>query len=100
MRAIMAKQKIARKYLIKGRVQGVGFRYFADRWASQLGICGYVKNLWDGNVEVYAIGSDLALKELRRHLAEGPRSARVTAIDESDESVDKRYNRFIIEGGW
>ncbi|HMD83379.1 MAG TPA: acylphosphatase [Terriglobia bacterium] len=92
--------KIGKKFLITGRVQGVGYRYFAERWASQLGICGYVKNLWDGNVEVYAIGDVLALEELKRQLAEGPRSARVAAIDESDESVDKRYNRFIIEGGW
>jgi len=90
--------KIAKKFLITGRVQGVGYRYFADRWASQLGICGYVKNLWDGNVEVYAIGDAVALEELKRRLAEGPRSARVAAIDESDGTVDKRYNRFVIEG--
>ena len=92
--------KVAKKFLITGRVQGVGYRYFAERWASQLGICGYVKNLWDGNVEVYAIGDAVALEELKIQLAEGPRSARVAAIDESDESVDKRYNRFIVEGGW
>lgn len=92
--------KIAKKFLITGRVQGVGFRYFAERWASQLGIRGYVKNLWDGNVEVYAIGDEVALEELKRQLAEGPRSARVTNITESDERVDKRYNRFMIEGGW
>jgi len=92
--------KIAKKFLIMGRVQGVGFRYFADRWATQLGICGYVKNLWDGNVEVYAIGDSVALEELKRRLAEGPRSARVTAIDESDEPVDKRYNCFILDGSW
>jgi acylphosphatase len=92
--------KIAKKFLITGRVQGVGYRYFADRWASQLGIYGYVKNLWDGNVEVYAIGDAVALEELKRQLAEGPRSARVAAIDESDEPVDKRYNHFMIEGGW
>jgi acylphosphatase len=92
--------KIAKKFLITGRVQGVGYRYFAERWASQLRICGYVKNLWDGNVEVYAVGDAIALQELKRQLAEGPRSARVAAIDESDEPVDKRYNRFIIEGGW
>jgi acylphosphatase len=95
-----AAVKIAKKFLITGRVQGVGYRYFAERWASQLGICGYVKNLWDGNVEVYAIGDAVALEELKRQLAEGPRSARIAAIDESDETVDKRYNRFIIEGGW
>ena len=74
------------------------YRYFADRVACELGICGYVKNLWDGNVEVYAIGDAVALEELKRQLAEGPRSARITAIDESDEPVDKRYNRFVIEG--
>ncbi len=92
--------KIAKRFLITGRVQGVGYRYFAERWASQLGICGYVKNLWDDSVEVYAIGDAAALEELKRQLAEGPRSARVVAIDESDEPVDKRYNRFMIEGGW
>ena len=92
--------KFAKKFLIKGRVQGVGYRYFADRVASELGIDGYVKNLWDGNVEVYAIGDAAPMEELKRQLAEGPRSARVTSIDESDEPVDKRYNRFMIEGGW
>ena len=97
---VKTNAKIARKFLIMGRVQGVGYRYFADRVASELGICGYVKNLWHGNVEVYAIGDEVALEELKRQLAEGPRSARVTNIDESDEPVDKRYNRFVIEGGW
>ena len=92
--------KIAKKFLITGRVQGVGFRYFAERWASQYGICGYVKNLWDGSVEVYAMGEAFALEELKRQLTDGPRSARVAAIDESDEPVDKRYNRFMIEGDW
>jgi acylphosphatase len=97
---LMAKTppRIGKKFLIRGRVQGVGYRYFADHWATQLGICGYVKNLWDGNVEVYAVGDALALEGLKRHLAEGPRSARVSAIDESDELVDPRYNRFVIEG--
>jgi acylphosphatase len=95
-----AAPKIAKKFLITGRVHGVGFRYFAERWASQLGICGYVKNLWDGSVEVYAIGNAMAIEELKRQLAEGPRSARVAGISESDEPLDKRYNHFMIEGGW
>jgi acylphosphatase len=90
--------KIARKFLVRGRVQGVGYRYFAERWASQLGIYGYVKNLWDGNVEVYAIGDAVALEKLKRQLAEGPRSAYVSAIDESVATVHKRYSRFVIEG--
>jgi acylphosphatase len=92
--------RIAKKFLITGRVQGVGYRYFAERWASQLGIRGYVKNLWDGNVEVYAIGDMVALEELKRQLADGPRSAHVVAVNESDEPVDTRYKHFMIEGGW
>lgn len=92
--------KVAKKYLISGRVQGVGFRFFAERVANQLGISGYVKNSWDGKVEVYAIGDETSLEEFKRHLAEGPRSARVRGIVESDESVKRRYTTFVIEGTW
>jgi acylphosphatase len=89
--------KIAKKFLVRGRVQGVGYRYFTEHWATLLGIVGNVKNLWDGNVEVYAIGNAAAIAELRRQLYQGPRPALVTAIEESDEPVDGRYNRFMIE---
>ncbi|MGD0694307.1 MAG: acylphosphatase [Terriglobia bacterium] len=92
--------KIARTYVISGRVQGVGFRYFAERVANQLGIHGYVKNLYTGSVEVYAIGDENSLEQFKRHLAEGPRSARVSGIDESEETVSEEYSRFEIEGGW
>jgi len=92
--------KIAKKYVISGRVQAVGYRFFAERVANQLGICGYVRNLWDDTVEVYAIGDEASLEELKRHLAEGPRSARVTGIEESEEPVHSGYNRFVIEGMW
>jgi acylphosphatase len=92
--------KVAKRYVISGRVQGEGFRYFAERQAIQLGISGYVKNCWDGNVEVYAIGDAIMLEEFKSHLAEGPRSAHVTKIAESDEPVDKRRTTFVIEGGW
>jgi len=95
-----ARKKIAKKYVISGRVQGVGYRFFAERWAEQLGIAGYVKNLWDGTVEVYAVGDAVALEEFKLRLAEGPRSAHVTGVHESDEPVDKRYHYFMIEGGW
>jgi acylphosphatase len=92
--------KLARKYEISGRVQGVGFRFFVERWANQLGVCGYVKNRWDGSVEVYAIGEAEALEELKLRLTEGPRSARVSSLEESDEPVRKGYSKFLIEGGW
>jgi acylphosphatase len=98
--AAMSKKKTARKYLISGRVQGVGYRFFAEEHAVRLGLGGYVKNLWDGNVEVYAIGDESRLEEFKRHLAEGPRSARVTGIEESEQPVNNRYTSFVVEGGW
>ena len=94
------KAKIARKYSISGRVQGVGFRYFAERAAHALGISGYVKNCPDGSVEVYAIGDASALEVFRRRLEEGPRSAWVESVEESEMPVNERYREFSIEGGW
>lgn len=94
------KQRIAKKYRISGRVQGVGFRYFAERAAGRLGLGGYVKNLGDGAVEVYAIGDASALEVFKAQLSEGPRSARVLAVEESDAPVNERYGIFMIEGGW
>ena len=95
-----AKKKTAKKFVISGRVQGVGYRFFAERWAEQLGIAGYVKNLWDGTVEVYAVGDAAALEQFKLRLAEGPRMGRVAGVSESEEALDKRYVRFTIEGGW
>lgn len=92
--------KLARKFSISGRVQGVGFRFFAERVANQLGIRGYVRNCWNGTVEVYAIGDAKSLEEFKRHLAEGPPSARVSGIEETEEPVRKEYSTFRIEGGW
>jgi len=92
--------KLARRYIVSGRVQGVGYRFFAERCANQLGIAGYVKNCWDGTVEVYAVGDEAFLEEFKRHLAEGPRSARVTGVRESSELVSASYTRFVVEGGW
>ena len=91
-------KRIAKRFVISGRVQGVGFRFFVERWAGELGICGYAKNLWDGTVEVYGIGDPASLEQLKLRLAEGPGAARVSGVRESDETVDKRYVRFMIEG--
>jgi len=93
-------QRIAKRYRISGRVQGVGFRYFAERAAARLHLGGYVRNCSDGTVEVYAIGDPPALEIFKMQLAEGPRGARVMAVDESDEPVNERYGIFMIEGGW
>ena len=90
-------KKSARKFVVSGRVQGVGYRFFAERWAGQLGISGYARNLWDGTVEVYAVGDEISLEEFKQHLYEGPRMARVTGISESEEAVETHRFGFSIE---
>lgn len=65
---------------IQGIVQGVGFRYFAFRNAKMLSLCGWVRNLPDGSVEVVARGDSSSLTQLREILAVGPRSGRVDAL--------------------
>jgi acylphosphatase len=93
-----ATKKTARKFVISGRVQGVGYRFFAERWAGQLGIAGSAKNLWDGTVEVYAIGDAKSLEEFKNRLYQGPSMSRVTAIRESEEPVEQHWFGFTIEG--
>jgi acylphosphatase len=87
----------ARKYVVSGRVQGVGFRYFTERVANQLGLRGYVKNLWNGDVEAYAIGGEVQLEEFKRQLAEGPRMSRVQSVQQSEAPIDKTCRTFVIE---
>ena len=89
--------KIARKYLIKGLVQGVGFRFFTQRAAARHQVLGYVKNLDDGNVETYAVGDEEAVKAFHEDILTGPAHARVEEIEEIVEDVDKTYTEFRIE---
>jgi len=88
----------AKRYLVSGNVQGVGFRFFAERIARQLGVAGYVKNLFDGRVEIYAIGNAAQLEALQLELKRGPRSATVDAVTESEaELLGEFSNGFTIE---
>ena len=80
----MASNSSARRFVVHGRVQGVGFRYFVERAALDLSLTGYVKNRADGSVEVYAGGDLDRLGKLKELLAYGPRWARVERIDESE----------------
>jgi acylphosphatase len=89
--------KVARLYMVSGRVQGVGYRYFAEREGNALGVRGYVRNLSTGSVEVYAVGEARVLETFKGRLAQGPFGARVAGIEESEEKVDERYSRFVIE---
>lgn len=79
--------KQARRWLISGRVQGVGFRYFAQRRATELGLDGWAKNLEDGRVEVYAIGTSANLSEFSASLHAGPISADVRTVEQRDEAI-------------
>ena len=79
-------------------VQGVGYRYFAQRAAMRLNLTGYAKNLRDGRVEIYAIGPEKALMNLRAQLDRGPESAAVSGVSESDATLDAKYeSSFSIE---
>jgi acylphosphatase len=90
----------ARRLLIRGRVQGVGFRWFVEREAHTLGIAGWVRNNADGSVEVLAQGSRDQLFALRSRLREGPRAARVDGVEESEARPVAELNSFRIEGAW
>jgi len=88
----------AKRFFVSGRVQGVGFRFFAERTAASLGVGGYVRNLYDGRVEVYAIGSAEQMDALKNALQRGPRMAGVDLVDEHDAEILREYaNVFSIE---
>ena len=88
----------AKRYFVSGMVQGVGFRYFALRAAQRLGLAGYVRNLGDGRVEVYAVGADGMLVQLRAELERGPRAAQVSTVTEEEAAIDPEFARgFSVE---
>jgi acylphosphatase len=80
---------IARRWMIHGRVQGVGFRYYVERAARQLSLTGYARNLDDGGVEVYAAGPPDKIAELAGLLRIGPRWAEVRAVEEREAAVQQ-----------
>jgi acylphosphatase len=88
----------AKRFFVSGRVQGVGFRFFAERTATSLGVGGYVRNLFDGRVEVYAVGSAEQMDTLKCALRRGPRMSAVDRVDEHDAEILPEYvNVFTIE---
>ncbi len=89
---------LARRFLVRGRVQGVGFRWFVEREAHILGIAGWVRNHHDGTVEVMAQGTRDQLAGLHSRLREGPRASRVDSVEVSDESPSQGLRSFSIAG--
>ena len=96
----MAEDPQAKRFVVHGRVQGVGFRWFVEREAHMLGVAGWVRNRPDGSVEVLAMGSRDQLLGLRARLRQGPRAARVDDVEESEARRVAGLNTFRIEGAW
>ena len=90
----------ARRFVVRGRVQGVGFRWFVEREAHVLGVSGWVRNNADGSVEVLAQGTRDQVLGLRSRLRQGPRAARVDDVEESEVGPVAGLTSFRIEGAW
>lgn len=88
--------RIARRFLIGGRVQGVGFRYFAQDVAAREGVTGFIRNLPDGRVEALVEGEAESVGRVERALRSGPRGARVEQVDVDDEEASGAYVTFSI----
>jgi len=96
----MAENMQSRRFVVRGRVQGVGFRWFVEREANVLGIAGWVRNRADGTVEVLAMGRKEQLSRLHSRLRQGPRAARVDEVEIEEAQPVEGLNTFRIEGAW
>jgi acylphosphatase len=93
----VSEHKQAKRYFVSGNVQGVGFRFFTLRAAERLQVNGYARNLSDGRVEAYAIGTPDQLAKLRSVLERGPWGATVSEVKEEQAAIDSNYDDgFVI----
>jgi acylphosphatase len=81
-------RKAAKRWFVNGNVQGVGFRFFVQDKATTLGISGWARNVDDGRVEVYAVGSANKLSDLAAALHVGPRMADVRSVEEQEAKIE------------
>ena len=89
---------VARRYVVTGRVQGVGYRNFVEHTGAKIGVDGYVRNRRDGSVEVFAMGTDEDLEKLRKALERGPIMAQVGRVSEEPSEVESKYiGNFTVE---
>ncbi len=88
---------VARKFLLSGLVQGVGFRFFTQRAAARHQVRGYVRNLEDGRVEAFAQGPEKAVEAFKHDMTAGPRCSRVDDVEELVIEPTSEYSNFRIE---
>lgn len=88
---------VARKFVIRGDVQGVGYRFFAQRAAARHQVIGYVKNCPDGTVEALAQGAANDVEEFKKDLATGPQWSSVEHVEEINLEPTSEYRSFLIE---
>lgn len=94
----VSEKRQGRRFYISGRVQGVGYRFFACDAAERQGVTGYVRNLRDGRVEVYAVGTEAQLEAFVAELRRGPRMAAVEQVSQADaEPLAEFASRFSID---
>jgi acylphosphatase len=91
------KMKVARKFVIRGDVQGVGYRFFAQRAAARHQVIGYVRNCPDGTVEAVAEGAANDVEEFKKDLVTGPQWSAVEQVEEINLEPTGRYSSFRIE---
>ena len=84
------------KFIVSGMVQGVGFRYFTSHQGLKLGLTGYAKNLYNGDVEVVAFGNTEKLDALYQWLHQGSPAAEVRAVERAEHCCDKIFRGFAI----
>lgn len=84
-----------RRYIVQGRVQGVGFRYFTREMAEAFDIKGTVRNAPDGSVEIVAVGSPENLRSFKEQIELGPQGARVDRVT-AEEIEEERFERFSV----
>ena len=89
---------VGRRYVVKGRVQRVGFRYYVDDAAHRERILGYVRNRHDGTVEVVAEGDADAMQRFEMAVRRGPTGARVDDVETTELEPTNRFNNFSVTG--
>ncbi|HKW61262.1 MAG TPA: acylphosphatase [Candidatus Acidoferrum sp.] len=93
----VSETRSAKRYFVSGMVQGVGFRFFTQRAAEKLNVSGFVRNLRDGRVEVFAMGTAEQHNELRRLLERGPLGFGVSEVIDEPAPVETQYDGgFVI----